>query len=410
MERKRGVAMVTEFFYPRCGGVEVHVLSLCKTLLSMNYHVIVITRYDQNHIGYELLDDTLPVYYLPLENMTMGTVFPYFFVWMPMLRRILLKEQIDIVHFHQCTSVMFYTSVRQCEVMNLRTVYTDHSLMDLNTLSGVMLNKMFRCYSCNLDAFICVSFADCVNFLQRQRLSTKPSNLYVIPNAVDASRFYEDSSHHPLAVHLRNLLDPTTITLVVLSRLVPRKGVFLLAHVIDRLLAEYPFLIVLVGGSGEQETLLRSLSQRWRERSQRDRIVLLGEIRHEDVPAFLSCGDIFVSCSLTESFNMTLLEAFVAGCMVVSTNVGGVSEVLPAEFCRFVEPSVGAVTKAVADCVEQCKKTPVVHPRTRTKEVEQILEMYNWKAIGFRLSQVYDDVMLRPRKTLRQRLKAFWNQ
>ena len=153
---------------------------------------------------------------------------------------------------------MFYTSVRQCEVMNLRTVYTDHSLMDLNTLSGVMLNKMFRCYSCNLDAFICVSFADCVNFLQRQRLSTKPSNLYVIPNAVDASRFYEDSSHHPLAVHLRNLLDPTTLTLVVLSRLVPRKGVFLLAHVIDRLLAEYPFLIVLVGGSGEQETLLRS--------------------------------------------------------------------------------------------------------------------------------------------------------
>lgn len=324
---------------------------------------------------------------------------------------------------------MFYTSVRQCEVMNLRTVYTDHSLMDLNTLSGVMLNKMFRCYSCNLDAFICVSFADCVNFLQRQRLSTKPSNLYVIPNAVDASRFYEDSSHHPLAVHLRNLLDPTTITLVVLSRLVPRKGVFLLAHVIDRLLAEYPFLIVLVGGSGEQETLLRSLSQRWRERSQRDRIVLLGEIRHEDVPAFLVCFCSPSQLVLRRYLRFLLAHGVLqydasrsvcvgaertidhrAGCMVVSTNVGGVSEVLPAEFCRFVEPSVGAVTKAVADCVEQCKKTPVVHPRMRTKEVEQILEMYNWKAIGFRLSQVYDDVMLRPRKTLRQRLKAFWNQ
>ena len=96
--------------------------------------------------------------------------------------------------------------------------------------------------------------------------------------------------------------------------------------------------------------------------------------------------------------------------MVVSTNVGGVSEVFPAEFCRFVEPSVNEVTKAVADCVEQCKKKGVVHPRTRTKEVEQILEVYNWKAVGLRLSQVYDDVMLRPRKTLRQRLKGFWNQ
>lgn len=185
---------------------------------------------------------------------------------------------------------MFYTSVRQCEIMKLRTVYTDHSLMDVNTLSGVTLNKMFRCYSCNLDAFICVSFADCVNFLRRQRRSEKPPNVYVIPNAVDASRFYEDSSHHPLAVHLRNSFDPNTITLVVLSRLVPRKGVFLLVHVIDRLLAAYPFLTVLVGGSGEQESLLHSLSQRWRERSQRERIVLLGEMRHEDVPAFLVCS------------------------------------------------------------------------------------------------------------------------
>lgn len=99
-----------------------------------------------------------------------------------------------------------------------------------------------------------------------------------------------------------------------------------------------------------------------------------------------------------------------AGCMVVSTNVGGVSEVLPAELCCFVEPSVDAVTKAVADCIEECKKKGVVHPRPRTKEVEQILEVYNWKAVGQRLGRVYDDVMIRPRKTPLQQLKGFWSQ
>ena len=99
-----------------------------------------------------------------------------------------------------------------------------------------------------------------------------------------------------------------------------------------------------------------------------------------------------------------------AGCMVVSTNVGGVSEVLPSELCCFVEPSVDAVTRAVADCVEECKKKRVVRPRPRTKEVEQILEVYNWKAVGQRLGRVYDDVMIRPRKTLLQQLKGFWSQ
>lgn len=125
--------MITEFFYPRCGGVEVHVLSLCKSLLSMDYHVrlwiaykqvIVITRYDDNHIGYELLDGILPVYYLPLEDMTMGTVFPYFFVWMPMLRRVLTCMFVSLVDtpqgadrysplppVHECHVLHFCSSV-----------------------------------------------------------------------------------------------------------------------------------------------------------------------------------------------------------------------------------------------------------------------------------------------------------
>lgn len=96
--------------------------------------------------------------------------------------------------------------------------------------------------------------------------------------------------------------------------------------------------------------------------------------------------------------------------MIVSTNVGGVSEVLPSELCCFVEPSVDAITRAVADCIEQCKKKGVIHPRARTKEVGQVLEVYNWKAVGVRLSQVYDDVMRHPQRTLLQQLKGFWNQ
>lgn len=42
---KRGVAMITEFFFPRCGGVEMHVLSLCKALLKYDYHVSVYHHY-----------------------------------------------------------------------------------------------------------------------------------------------------------------------------------------------------------------------------------------------------------------------------------------------------------------------------------------------------------------------------
>ena len=39
MSDKGGVAMITEFFYPRCGGVETHVQSLAKELYLQGFHV-----------------------------------------------------------------------------------------------------------------------------------------------------------------------------------------------------------------------------------------------------------------------------------------------------------------------------------------------------------------------------------
>ena len=33
------IAMVTEFFYPRCGGVETHVLSISRALRKQGCHV-----------------------------------------------------------------------------------------------------------------------------------------------------------------------------------------------------------------------------------------------------------------------------------------------------------------------------------------------------------------------------------
>ena len=51
--------------------------------------MIVITRYEDRFLGTHTLEDGLRVYYLPLENMTMGTIYPYYYCWIPCLRDVL---------------------------------------------------------------------------------------------------------------------------------------------------------------------------------------------------------------------------------------------------------------------------------------------------------------------------------
>lgn len=63
-------------------------------------------------------------------------------------------------------------------------------------------------------------------------------------------------------------------------------------------------------------------------RNLESRVTMFGSVSRDNVPSFLQRGDIFLNTSLTESFCIAILEAACCGLVVVSTDVGGVREVL----------------------------------------------------------------------------------
>jgi glycosyltransferase involved in cell wall biosynthesis len=211
----------------------------------------------------------------------------------------------------------------------------------------------------------------CVSNTCRENLSLRaslhPSFVSTIPNAVDASKFTPDPS----------LRYPThTINVVVLSRLVYRKGIDLLVRIIPLMCARYPIVHFIIGGDGPKKLQLEEMRERYQLH---DRVELLGKgatvvvgkgvtavivmatamaplcptlltpltsltshlpptsppsptpgaVPHHQVRDVLVRGHVFLNCSLTESFCIALLEAASCGLFVVSTRVGGVPEVLP---------------------------------------------------------------------------------
>jgi hypothetical protein len=67
MARKRGrkyrIAMICDFFYPRMGGVENHIFSLCQHLIRLGHKVIVVTHSYANRKGVRYMAENLKVYY-----------------------------------------------------------------------------------------------------------------------------------------------------------------------------------------------------------------------------------------------------------------------------------------------------------------------------------------------------------
>ena len=250
--------------------------------------MIIITRGEKNHRGVEYLEDGLKVYYLPLEEMALGSIYPYFLLWIPLLRHILLSEHIQIVHYHQYTSGMFHTSIREAELLGIHTVYTDHSLIGVKDMFGIAINKVLQCSCANVNELICVSKADRDNICNRLDLDAVPPHLHVLPNGVDATRFQHDFRRHPLTIRIRKEFgDAERVTIVVLSRLVLRKGVFLLEELIDHVLSKYDDVNFLIGGGGKHEGMIQQKAEEWNHRCKQTRVLLLGMIAYDDVAPFL---------------------------------------------------------------------------------------------------------------------------
>ena len=173
----------------------------------------------------------------------------------------------------------------------------------------------------------------------------------------------------------------------MISRLVYRKGVDLLAGVIPIICSRYHSVQFLIGGDGPKRIDIDEVVEK---NGLQDRVTLLGAVQHEHVRDVLVQGDIFLNSSLTEAFCMAIVEAAACGLQVVSTNVGGIPEVLPKDLIWLAEPSVDGLVIAIERAIFDRSKQKVVDPRECHRRIESY---YQWSDIAVRTEKVYSAIM-----------------
>jgi phosphatidylinositol glycan class A protein len=379
--------MVSDFFYPNMGGVEMHIYSLAQGLMQRGHKCIMVTHAYGDRQGVRYLTNGFKVYYLPLTVFYDQVIFPTLFSFFPLFRDILIRERISIVHGHQSTSTMTNECLMYARTMGYKTCYTDHSLFGFTDIGSIHINKLLKATLSDVDLAICVSNTCRENLVLRACIH--PSLVYTIPSAVDSSKFTPDPSR-------RN--PSNTINIVLVSRLVYRKGIDLLVQVIPPICAKYSNIHFIIGGDGPKKLLLEEMREKYQLH---DRIEMLGSIQHHMVRDVLVRGHIFLNCSLTESFCIALLEAASCGLFVVSTKVGGVPEVLPPSMIKFAEPNAEALIDALSEGIAISRR---IIP---TEMHERIRSMYSWSDVAVRTELVYAQVASKPPPTLAERLLKY---
>ncbi len=202
-----------------------------------------------------------------------------------------------------------------------------------------------------------------------------------IPNGVDIARFHRGAEFDRAAVRYE-LLGGDYPMVINIARWTPQKDQRTLIEAARIVLEARPDArFVLVGHGPLYDDLVAQAA----EGGISDKVIFAGF--RDDVADVLAASDLFVLSSLWEGMPLALLEAMAAGCAAVSTNVGGVAQVLQDGVTGLLVPP--ADPPALASAILRYLNNPQLKQQHGEAGYLWVKEHYSMEAWVGKLEELY---------------------
>jgi glycogen(starch) synthase len=396
------ILQVVERFYPRAGGIELHVFHISRELARLGHDVTVLTSssIDLQDVpgisskGFTLRNSLpdLPSFEINDAGVKIYRFKPkiafYTALFTPGLVRYLFQhlQEYDIVHVHAYVqpepSLVAIASKRKKKPF----VLTPHDLISVyGGFRGVVKNLADVAFGRRVlrsaAAIIAVAPSNREECLQ---LGAREEQIRIIPNGIPREEF---ESLKPSARLLSDLGNPARVVLSV-ARLVKYKGGQYIIQAIPEILQEYPATkFVFVGqDDGFGEELVRQAVNR----GVYDNCLFTGQISDDKLKEFYATADVFVLASIVEIFGIAALESIAAGTPAVLADVGGLSYILT-EVGGYPIDMNADVSTQIARAVKAVFKNGI-HENIAAQR-QKVLNNYSWASVAKQLVSVYEGVI-----------------
>jgi D-inositol-3-phosphate glycosyltransferase len=393
--RPRRVDIISEHASPLAtlggadaGGQNVHVASLATELGELGCEVTVLTRRDAAGVPARVpFAPNVHVEHVdagPAEPVARDDMFRHMPTFALRLRRRWRAQRPDLVHAHFWMSAWAATQAG-VPVPLVQTFHAlgvvkrrhqrgaDTSPAPRQHIEAELLHRLDHVVATCRDE-VCELVA----------LGADATRISVVPCGVDLSRFTATGPTAPR--------DPGTRRVVVISRLVPRKG-------IEDMVRALPLLpsteLVVAGGPPEPRVAgdpeARRLQAVAASCGVASRVRFLGGLRRSEVPPLIRSADVVACVPWYEPFGIVPVEAMACGVPVVGTGVGGLLDtVLHGRTGLLVPPRD---PQAVADAVGHLLANPSLCRRMGQEGAARARQFYGWRQVAYSTIEVYEHVV-----------------
>lgn len=282
------------------------------------------------------------------------------------LIKVIKTNKIDLVHSHGVVAKFFGTIATKFtkakSIITIHRLTTDRKAHHkvLNTISILLSNKV-----------ICVSKAVENGLSKIEKIIYNLKTKAIIYNGLDIENI-ERLSSEPIEIQK----DKNKIYLLFVGRLDPIKGVDYLIKAMKLIVEVDDKYRLLIVGDGEDKKRLQSLTN---ELNLNKYIEFKGH--QNNVYKYMRFCDVLVNPSFTEGFPLVILEALTNNLFIITTCVGGISEILcDYEYKKYIPiKSCESIACEVLNCKFEVEYKAEINKFKIENMIEEHIKFYNKK-------------------------------
>ncbi|ASJ14304.1 glycosyltransferase family 4 protein [Thermococcus radiotolerans] len=378
------IAIASDWFYPKIGGIESHIDELARNLVLMGHEPYVLThdyRYMKPYVDsfpYHVVRFPATLYFKKYHSSVGFSQF-----WK--INEFYKEIGFDITHVHSIYSPLAVAVSKISRgIRNVPVVATNHSFYGRPSLD-FLIGPFIRHHLKRIDTFVAVStpVAEDTRNLLGNKLNGRP--VLVVPNGIDVKKWRPPEPEEREKAR-RDLGVRDEIVVLYLGRMTERKQ----AHRIPMMMREAlkwsgvpknKVRLVMIGNGPMRPVLERNLRETG-----------IGEItelydfmeRGRLLPLYWA-ADLVLMPGILEAFPVVGLEAMATGNPVIGRNESGLSDMVLNGITGLLAVSEEGMAKNLAEAFQNREKLIAMGVEARRRAEKE----FSWDVVLRRLMRVY---------------------
>ena len=225
-----------------------------------------------------------------------------------------------------------------------------------------------------LKKIICVSKPSMQDTIQE--LQVKPEKLEVILNGIDVDTFKPDKN--------MKIIENRIVTTA--SADIPLKGLRYLIDALPKVLEDFPKTHLIVIGKSPNESKIRKLIE---DLNLNEKVIFKSNLSEEEIVGIYHTSQIAVIPSLYEGFGFGAGEAMACGTPLISTDSGGLKDVIGDSAVRIQSGSVKDIEKEINNLFNDDERRRELSLKGR-KRME---DLFDWKISASKYVKVFEEII-----------------